>query len=205
MRIYNFVKLSPLSVLFLSFCFFSAMIGDRTAAESFVFTQHNVKIQSGNYAISYRDHKNKDKWHIEPSVKFDQWAVAYRYAKSGGKLENRLRITHSGVKKNGFAIKPRVEVRNFSDTTKDDFSNLWLRLSYKKSFGNFTPYIEIAPKFAFASDKYDNGSHYETESEMGVMYKVSDRLSVGGLFEIVTDKSNHTKAQFLGTNLKLKF
>ena len=205
MRIYNFDKISPLTILFLTLFFFLATMGNSKAAESFDFTQHNVKLQSGNYAIGYRDHKNKDKWHLEPSVKFDKWAIAYRYAKSKGKLENRLRITHSGVKKNGFGIKPRMEVRNFSDTTKDDFSNLWLMVSYKKSFGKFTPYIEICPKFAFASDKYDNGSHYETESEMGVMYKVSDSLSVGGLFEIITDKSNHTKAQFLGTNLKLKF
>jgi hypothetical protein len=177
------------------------------AKDSYDYSQHNLKVKTGNIAVTYRDHADLDKWmaQVDYKIAYD-FGVAYRYQESKGDVEHRFRLnTPNLVKLGGFSTSARVEWREFDKESKDDSGNVWLQLKYKHNIGSASVYAKVQPKFAFDNDKFSDGEFYTAQNAIGVDYKLGGGYSVGVYVEQNTDEDWKVQSEYIGTNISYKF
>ena len=171
------------------------------------FSQHNVKAKFGDASITYRGHKNLDKWMTQIDYKPGKVGYAYRYQESKGNVEHRLRLNSpSLITLGNLKFVPRLEYRYFEKKGKDDFLSLWVRWQYKQKItNNLSGYIWVAPKLSFDQDGRDNGDFSGSQNRLGFDYKLTDDVSFGIFGEKNTDDDWDTTSIYLGTQLTFKF
>lgn len=171
------------------------------------YTQHNFTASKDNLSVTVREHDGLDKWMGQIDYKFSGWGYGYRYQESKGDVEHRLRLNAPTlVKFYGVSVTPRVEYRSFDKSSKDDFTNVWLRIQYKHNITeNLSGYIKIQPKFSFGYNKFDDGRFYESQNNIGFDYKLPNGVTIGIFGEKNYDEHLERKDLFLGTNVSVKF
>lgn len=171
------------------------------------FSQHNAKAKFGDASITYRGHKNLDKWMTQIDYKPGKVGYAYRYQESKGNVEHRLLLNSpSLITLGNLKFVPRLEYRYFEKKGKDDFLSLWVRWQYKQKItNNLSGYIWVAPKLSFDQDGRDNGDFSGSQNRLGFDYKLTDDVSFGIFGEKNTDDDWDTTSIYLGTQLTFKF
>lgn len=175
------------------------------AAEDWDREQYNVIVSHGDYHFRYREYDgdNQDKVHYQVGKKTGKWQFQYQYWENKGKVEHRPRFDYTVVKFGAFSVVPRFEYRDIED--KDAYFRVMPQLKVKKSFGNLTPSLTVAPRFAFGREGTDDGELEDIMTDLRFAYKVNKTLTVEpGVRYIVDGEKDFGNKKNLYATLQVK-
>ena len=179
---------------------------EQVMADDYDIMQHNFKLKGDDTAVEFRTNTGSDRDHIQFMKYIDLWELAYRYDDQKAKTEHRFKATYSLVNEDNFYIKPRVEYRYFEGSLDDYFR---LRSTFGVR-GHVTPkttlYGEFTPMLRVGRGQRDDLDIDESQSKIGVNYRVNQTLTLGSFIQYETAGSNFAKDNvFLGTNFEVQF